>query len=269
MQFEINIERLRGAKIFLGLPLYGGQNFGAFTKSMMDLSMLCSAWGIQLYSYFMFNESLVQRARNYCTDAFLHQSDAEIFMFVDSDIEFNAKDILAMAHIMLERDMDVLCGTYPKKIINWKFIKDAVDRGYADEDPNELNKFVGDYVFSPVKTGQYQLNEPMELSEAGTGFMMIHRRSFQKIAEKFPEWYYKPDHVHSKEFNGSREVYAYFHCDIDPETKRYLSEDYWFCHQARKAGLRIHMAPWVKLKHHGYYAFDGDLAAISTLLKQK
>ena len=42
---------------------------------------------------------------------------------------------------------------YPKKCISWEKITHAVNQGMADEDPEVLSKFVGDYVFNPVAGG--------------------------------------------------------------------------------------------------------------------
>jgi hypothetical protein len=70
-----------------------------------------------------------------------------------------------------DSDYDVLCGPYPKKCISWEMIKMAVDKGFADENPGNLEKFVGDYVFNPVSGGgSIPLGAPVEVLEAGTFF---------------------------------------------------------------------------------------------------
>ena len=73
MGFEIKvpIEELRKRKLFLATPMYGGQCAGMFARSVADLSALCVHYGIQLQMYFLFNESLITRARNYCVDEFI------------------------------------------------------------------------------------------------------------------------------------------------------------------------------------------------------
>jgi hypothetical protein len=58
---------------------------------------------------------------------------------------------------------------------------------------------------------------------------------------------------------------AFFDCGIDPVSKRYLSEDYFFCQNARKIGIKIWMCPWMDLQHVGSYIFKGSLAAIGSL----
>jgi hypothetical protein len=160
--------------------------------------------------------------------------------------------------------MGIVCGPYPKKAISWEKIKLAVDKGFADNNPLLLEEFVGDFVFNPVDgVGKFNIKEPVEVKEGGTGFMMIKREVFERFAAMWPERSYKPDHARTKNFDGSREIMAYFDCVIDPESKRYLSEDYMFCQYARKSGSSVWMLPWIKLKHHGSYIFGGSLAALA------
>lgn len=266
MKIEINIDELRKKKLFLATPMYGGQCAGMYAKSIADLSALCAKYGIPLQLYYLFNESLITRARNYCADEFM-RSDATHLLFIDSDIGFNVQDVLAMLAIQTdESPYDVLGGPYPKKCISWEKIKQAVDKGAADEDANKLENYVGDYVFNP-RSGQKEipLGEPVEVSELGTGFMMIRRKTLENYNKTYPELAYKPDHVRTAEFDGSREIHAYFDCIIDPESKRYLSEDYNFCYHVTKMGGKNWLCPWMKLQHVGSYIFGGSLIDLASI----
>ena len=158
MEINIPLEELRKRKLFLATPMYGGACAGMFSRSIADLAALCAQYQIPLQFYFLFNESLITRARNYCCDEFV-RSEAEHLMFVDSDIGFDPKDIIAlMALQALEPEKyEIIGGPYPKKCISWEKIKHAVDKGVADKNPNELEKFVGDYVFNP-KGGQQSIS---------------------------------------------------------------------------------------------------------------
>ena len=265
-QVQVPIEVLRTRKLFLAVPMYGGQCTGMFARSTADLAALCTQYGIALQLYFLFNESLITRARNYCADEFM-RSGATHLMFIDSDIGFNPNDVIALLAIQDEASAyDVIGGPYPKKCISWEKIKLAVDKGVADENPNNLEKYVGDYVFNP-KSGQSQIpiGEPVEVSEIGTGFMMIRRRTFEKYQEAFPELSYKPDHVRTEHFDGSREIMAFFDCIIDPVSKRYLSEDYMFCYNVQKMGGQVWLCPWMQLQHVGTYIFGGSLADLASI----
>ena len=266
VEIKIPIEELRKRKIFLATPMYGGQCTGMYTRSVADLAALCTHYGIKLQMYFLFNESLITRARNYCADEFM-RSDATHLMFIDSDIGFNPNDVIALLALQDEQSpYDVITGPYPKKCIAWEKVKRAVDQGAADENPNALENFVGDYVFNP-KSDQISipLNEPVEVMEAGTGFMMIRRETFIKYAEAFPELSYKPDHVRTEHFDGTREIHAYFDCIIHKVSRRYLSEDYMFCYNVQEMGGKVWMCPWIQLQHVGTYVFGGSLAALASV----
>lgn len=266
MEIQIPIEKLRERKLFVATPMYGGQCAGMFARSISDLSALCANYGIPLQMYFLFNESLITRARNYCCDEFM-RSEANHLMFIDSDIGFNPQDVIAlMALQVLNEDYHIIGGPYPKKCISWEKIKHAVDKGVADEDPNVLEKFVGDYVFNP-KGGQQSIaiGEPCEVLEIGTGFMMVTKEAMQSFTEKYPQYYYKPDHVRTEHFDGSREIMMYFQAEVDPASKRYLSEDYWFCQKAQEIGLKTWFCPWMKMQHVGTYIFGGSLADLASI----
>jgi len=264
VEIQINKEELRKRKILVATPIYGGQCAGIYTKSVSDLAALAKTHGVQVGFYYLFNESLITRARNYLVDEFM-RSDYTHLMFIDSDIGFDPTDVLALAAIAEPgTDKDIVCGPYPKKAIAWEKIKRAVDKGFADENPQQLERYVGDYVFNPVNGGNdIRIDKPAEVLEGGTGFMMIQRNTLEKYAEAYPEFMYRPDHIRTEHFDGSREIMAYFDCVIDPETKRYLSEDYMFCQWARKAGLKVWMCPWMKMTHMGSYMFSGSLADLA------
>ena len=269
MSFEIKvpISELQKKKLFVATPMYGGQCAGMYTRSIADLAAICAKYEIPLQLYYLFNESLITRARNYCVDEFL-RSDATHLMFIDSDIGFNPNDVIALLALQSDdnSDYDVIGGPYPKKCISWEKIKLAVDKGMADNDPNTLEKYVGDYVFNP-KGGQREIpiGQPVEVMEIGTGFMMIRRATFDKYKEAYPLLSYKPDHIRTAAFDGSREIHAYFDCIIDPVSKRYLSEDYMFCYNVQKMGSKVWLCPWMSMNHVGSYVFGGSLMDLATI----
>jgi glycosyltransferase involved in cell wall biosynthesis len=268
MEIKIPVEKLRDRKLFVATPMYGGQCAGMFAKSCADLSAICTQYGIPLQFYYLFNESLITRARNYCCDEFM-RSEAEHLMFIDSDIGFNPQDIIALMALQAndEEKYDIIGGPYPKKCISWEKIKHAVDKGVADDDPGVLEKYVGDYVFNPKgNQTSIALSEPVEVLEIGTGFMMVTKNAMKKFDAAYKEQYsYKPDHVRTEHFDGSREILMYFQAEIDPKSKRYLSEDYWFCQKAQEIGLRTWFCPWMKLQHVGTYIFGGSLADLASI----
>ena len=75
--------------------------------------------------------------------------------------------------------MILLGALIPKKCISWEKIKHAVDKGFADKNPQQLDQFVGDFVFNPLPgTQSFSVFEPAEMLELGTGSIMIKRQTF-------------------------------------------------------------------------------------------
>jgi hypothetical protein len=264
LEIQIELEELRKKKIFVATPMYGGQCHGMYTKSSCDLAKIAQAYQMDIKMFYLFNESLITRARNYCVDEFL-RSDYTHLMFIDSDIGFDPNDVLSLAILCEEGERDIVCGPYPKKTIAWEKIKQAVERGFADN-PSNLEHYGGDYVFNPLEgEKELRLDEPIPVLEGGTGFMMISRNAFKKFDEAYPDLRYYPDHVRTTHFDGSRDIGMYFQALIDPESKRYLSEDYMFCQYMRKVGINTYYCPWMRLTHTGSYVFGGSLLDLAQL----
>jgi hypothetical protein len=265
-EVSVSIEELRKRKIFVATPMYGAVCGGQYCKSTADLAGMSAQYGMDVRFYYLFNESLITRARNYLVDEFL-RSDCTHLMFIDSDIGFDPNDVIALSVIAEEgTDKEIVCGPYPKKCIAWEKIKRAVDKGYADKNPENLEKYVGDYVFNPKEgTGSIALDEPVEVLEGGTGFMMIQRSALEKFAKAYPEYNYLPDHVRTEHFDGTREIMQYFQAEIDPKSKRYLSEDYWFCQKMWDINVKTWLCPWMKLQHTGAYVFGGSLIDLAQI----
>ena len=265
MEIQVKIEDLKKNKVFVATPMYGGMAHGLYIKSCLDLQTTMAKYGIETKFSFLFNESLITRARNYLVDEFL-RSDFTHLLFIDSDIHYNPQDVIAM----LALDKDVIGGPYPKKSINWGNVAQAA-RNHPNMEPRELENLVGEYVFNVVKgTKQFQVTDPLEVLEIGTGYMMVKRHVFDKMKDAYPMIHYKPDHVGQANFDGTRYIHAYFDTVIDTAesitgggSDRYLSEDYMFCQMWRKIGGQIYLCPWMKTQHIGTYAFTGNMPAVA------
>lgn len=232
--------------------MYGGQCFGYFMQSCLKLQQLCSSSGINVSFSQLFNESLIQRGRNLLTNHFL-KSEATHLMFIDADILFRPEDIFPM----LEADKDIICGIYPKKEINWQTVRKAMDAGVPDA---ELKFYTGAFVvnlkdYKPEVT--VPINEPVEIWNGGTGFMLIKREVLEAMAVLLPT--YLNNVLDLQNPSNGENIVEFFATMIEPETNLLLSEDYYFCRKAREAGFSVWAAPWAELSHIGTYAFEGKL----------
>lgn len=225
MLMEIDLEKLRKHSLFIATPMYGGQCSGPYCRSISDLRGLCAQHGIPAQTYFLYNESLITRARNQCCDEFL-KSVCTHLMFIDADIGFTPEDVLAMMQLSVEPSRSILAGVYPKKTI-----------------PTE-------FCYTPFSVSRIDQEKPLEVREAGAGFMMIRRETLETVRPLVGSY--------KAEINyGGGEISQFFQAEI--VGNRYLSEDYWFCNVLREAGIGIFACPWVKLKHVGMHIFTGSI----------
>lgn len=241
-------------KLFICTPMYGGQCFGFYTQSLLQLNNALRDNNISSMMSFMFNESLITRARNALAHQFL-KTDCTHLFFIDADIRFQAEDVLKMIAV----DKDVICGIYPKKEVNWNSVKRAMDAGVPNE---ELKWHTGSFVVNLVGyAGEVTVpvNEPVEIWNGGTGFMLIKREVFEKLADTVPA--YTNDVTDLAGNIKADEIKEFFATSIEPGTNRLLSEDYHFCRIWRENGGQVWAAPWAHLAHVGSYVFEGALLA--------
>lgn len=234
-------------EIFLAVPMYGGQCTGVFVQSLLALSGLLSSQGVKLHCAFMFNESLITRARNNLAHQFL-EGNCTHLLFIDADMKFQAEDI----YRMLLADKDIIVAICPKKEINWGTVREAAYRNEQD-----LSKFTGSFVVNLLQNTaaiSVPQDQPFPIAAGGTGVMLIKREVFNKLDKHTPTFRNDMSHM-----TAGKPVKQFFTESIDPDSGRLLSEDYHFCHAYRKVGGSVWGAPWCKIGHFGTYLFEGQL----------
>jgi hypothetical protein len=243
--------------LLVATPMYGGMCNGQYTASMLQMVTTFTQAKVPFQYAYMTNESLITRARNSLAHDFL-ESNCSHLMFIDSDIGFNPTDILHM----INANKDIICGIYPKKEINWVDVAKAVQAGVP---PQDLNKHTGAFVVNLVggaAKAEGKSNEPMQIANGGTGFMLIQRKVFKTLIEKVPT--YNNDMFLAVDTERTPKViHEFFTTSIDKDSgNRLLSEDYHFCKIAREAGFTVWAAPWANLVHCGAYNFSGQLPRV-------
>jgi hypothetical protein len=259
---KLSRETLLSRPLFVATPMYGGQCYGFYANKMLQLRAFMAQEGIPMEFFTLFNESAITRARNMCVHEFMHSSSTHL-LFIDADIEFSLEAALTLVALAdPDSELDVVCGLYPKKHINWEKIAEAVRRGVPSE---ELPKYASDLVFNTHGLeGEFDFYSPLEVTECGTGFMLIQRRVFENFAKAYPELWHQSDGREAPG-RGESKILACFENWIDPTTHRYLTEDYNFCRLVREAGMKVWVAPWLELNHLGHSRFIGNPQALSRL----
>ena len=265
-KIEVPVGLLRQKHIFIATPCYGGQIGEPYFRSMMRLAIMCNKYDIPFTISTLANESLITRGRNTLTSFFMENKEATHLFFIDADIEFQPEDLLRM----VAYDKPIVVGAYPKKAINWQSIIGAA-RNNPEENADTIEGHSSNYVvnFDHMKdeegnyTHQVQIIDNLvKLKDAGTGFMCIKREVVEQMFEKYPETKYVNDINVDMKFEPF--MYALFDCIIDPDSKRYLSEDYTFCRRWQDMGGEVWLDPRTALNHVGHYTFRGNIRKLFT-----
>lgn len=232
-------------KIYFPVICYNHNVLVHYMFSVMRLCNDCMIKDVAIGFDCIYFDSLIARARNAAVAGFLNQKDATHLLFVDTDINFRSEDVFKM----LERDKEVVCGLYPKKYIS-KIKLDYVAK-MNKQLPNNYESLCTDF-------SSEIFNDGSKAKYAATGFMLIKKEAILKIIEKFPNIKYKND-IDSYEQYGDN-FYNLFPCEINPETKKYESEDYGFSRLWRETGGEIFIEKSAELIHYGWKGFSGNIS---------
>jgi hypothetical protein len=207
------------------IPCYGGQISEATFTSFVRFTVQARDWGIDWTLDTLVNESLIPRGRNALVARAMANPLATHVMFVDSDIMFEPADVLAL----VQEDVEVIGGGYPKKNLPI------------------------DYVINPSVDG-FQDEGKIEVMRLGTGFLLIKRHVFSRIAEASPHLKYVDDCGLDPSLNPY--LYAYFDCGLVPGHDVYMSEDWMFCNRWRDLGGKVYLSKRFALGHVGAFLFS-------------
>ncbi|AGE51539.1 hypothetical protein PBCVCvsA1_449R [Paramecium bursaria Chlorella virus CvsA1] len=233
--------------IYLAVPCYGCLMMNTFAASIIALQALCAQRGIQIYMDFVGNESLIERARNILVKRFLQSSGFTHFMFIDADIGFNPESVIRL----LEFDKDVTSAVYPKKAINWDHVKQKIAAG-SQEDIRQMGL---DFNIN-LTTPQPPINGFVKVLDVATGFLMMKRGVLERMYKHYEKELYAVNDIQGQDV---KDYIAIFACMIDPDTKRFLSEDYAFCRRYQQMGGDIWADISTPLSHTGTHVFSGDI----------
>jgi hypothetical protein len=201
--------------VAIGMPVYDGR-VDVLSAQQMHMGMYSTGSCVNKIIYEM-GDSHVARARNKVATRFLKQKDCDYLMWIDSDIRFDVR----LINKLREREVPVIGGVYLKKKLPYEAV---------------LNTKIGED------------GDLLKVKEVGTGFLMIHRDVLTAIKEAEPEHEYDPSADEDNE-----DYYDWFRSGV--VNRRWLSEDYYFCHLARKYGFDIFVEPSIVVGHVGKMEF--------------
>jgi hypothetical protein len=225
MQSEASYD-LSGKKLFIGLPAYDFKVSVRLAIALSEFVLKAQQHGIPVQISNVSGCSVVSRVRNIIVNQFL-ESDCEHLFMVDSDINFNADDVLRLMAWNQVKPIVAGIGVARK---SEKVFFSMLDQ---DEDGNIVMDKMG----------------LVKAKRVGTGFIMIRRDVFTSLKESHPEWEYFDQ-------NSGKTLHSFFDFKSTPEG--YIGEDYLFCDRAREAGFTVWVDPTIKLGHMGIHEYSGS-----------
>ena len=237
--------------IFYPVIGYTGMVHSDYMMSTINLLLLCRQKNIKLGMRSIWFESLISRARN-ASVAFMLAKEYTHLLFVDTDVSFDANDVLKL----VDQQKEVVVGVYPKKY--WSHQKMRA-LGSSGNFPEQWKHLATDFSteLSVESYTKSKSGEPVKADYAATGFMLISRSCIEKIIEARPEIKYANDI--DGYMDAEDNFYDIFQCKVNPETKKYESEDYGFCKLWKSLGGEITVVPDISLGHRGFNTFYGNL----------
>lgn len=239
-------------KLYVATPAYGCLVNTSYLASLLNLQIACARRGISVVFDIIGNESLVQRARCILAERFAKATDATHLLFIDADIGFGADAVMNM----LDADKDVISCVYPKKNVNWSSIRRKVAEG-SKEPLRQMGLDFNINLRAP--TSRVVSDGLLNVLDTATGFLLIKRRVIEAMKERYRESLSAVNDIHG--IHNVDNYVAIFDCMIDPDSRRYLSEDYAFCRrwQQMDPANEIWIDVRTPLSHTGSSFFSADI----------
>ena len=237
------------ASLLIATPCYGKVVGEGYLHSLLASIDLLRQHQHQVKVYTLGNESLITRARNNIVAYFL-SSSFDRLIFIDADISWQPQALLQL----LNSNHDVCGIPYPTKSRHWgqvmSYVKKATDH---NEEITQQKMISASLQFTVNRIGESQPKEGwIQVSALGTGFFMMKRSVLEKMRD-----YYRDMLAYKNDIKGYQKIAPEEHCVglfetmIDPESRRYLSEDYAFCKRWIALGGEIFANINYRLIHSG------------------
>ena len=236
--------------IFVATPVHSECSIH-YTQALLELQQLCFKHKIKI-TFQLMKSSLVTQGRNLCVSGFL-ESNFTHMLFIDSDIYFKAETIIKM----IKKDKDILSVPYPLKTIMWDKAVERINNG-SIKTADDLKKSLNVYPMRVENHKDIMIEDGvMEVTHSPTGCMMIKRSVFDKMIKAYPDKAIIQKTVINGEYLNKPNMWNFFDCIHDPETKTYLGEDFSFCKLWKDLGGKCHAYVKDSIVHVGEHQYEG------------
>ena len=257
----LDVSALQSFYPFVATPCYGGVACRNYVISIINFIRASQEVGMPVDFHVRSGDSLVTRARNDCVAEFLSHDHYTHLFWIDADIGFTPE---AAMRLFLSGH-DIAAGAYPLKRHEWP--QGGLPQGLADR--SDFNDACARYTVNAIDEGNKEVDINIDedgfikVLDAPTGFMLIKREVFFKLIEAYPDYKYTPDWPEGTYPEGGVH-YRFFDTMVDPESRRYLSEDYAFCRLLQNLGIDIYVDANSNLTHQGETTYTGNFGRTLT-----
>ena len=205
-----------------------------YAISMVKLTAAIATTGMDAKIRIWSAQSLVTLARNEALVQFLSDDSLTHLIWIDADVGFEPDAVFRLLLV----DRDVVAGAYPQKRY-WQVPPEVS----AKLSPAEMTAAQLRYPVNGARPDGSMLplvvdeEGLLEVAEAPAGFMCIKRSVLEKMMMAYPDLKYVPDGPSDPVKEAH--CYRFFDVMVEPETNRYLSEDFAFCRRWRDIGGRV------------------------------
>jgi hypothetical protein len=202
-------------KLMIAIPTYDGKVGIKAAFEFAALALATQKFGIGLELAQLSGCAIISKARNILVSQFM-KSDCTHLLFVDADVSITASAVLKL--INASKDRDIVSGLYPSRVEGKGFFLQV----HGEQTEKDL----------------------LRVTAVGAGFMLISRHVLQGMIDKHPELAYQDnDQMH----------FALF--DFCLKDRKYIGEDYNFCHMANADGYKIFVDQQNIVGHFGVKEF--------------
>ena len=202
----------------IGTPCYDGRLDVWYTNSLCNTIKMSYLKDVEIIPMWISFDALLQRARNDTIDVAL-QMEVDELIWIDSDIEWQPEWFFKL----LDYDVDIVGGTYPKK-------------GDKEE-----------YVVRQITRRQLLDNGLIEVDGLGTGFVKMSKKAMQYL------WDTSAKYTDPKDNKERRMIF-----DVVIQNESLVSEDIHAFNKLTAGGFKVYLDPTITCNHIGPNKFKGN-----------
>ena len=197
-------------RLFVAIPSSGNVS-ARFLHCVTQLAGATES-GLRIEQFF---GAGVINARIVAANRFVNSTQFTHFLSIDSDMVFDPEQVKRLCG----HDEDIVGGFYAKKQEKLEYVCCALP-----EKPEADSRGL------------------MEMKRIGTGFLMVKRRVFEAMKEKWKD---------TETFINSHKEEVFNFYPMGVVNREYVSEDWYFCDRARELGFKVYGDTEVVLGHVG------------------